>query len=723
MVIQDQQRNNNNSNSSNVSKQQQHRKKRTTTVQDEDNEVLNKFIVVEDGDDVINSHALALADEEYHPDPDQGDLDEEEKKLEYNEQDDLDEDMSVADQREEAEMVKADELEVQTGGVSGRRRSTGTEGDVASTAAGSKLSSTKSSTNNNHDDDDEGETIHDKRSRAGHLGASAKVGYVDSDTVMARAKFKIDGPEDSGPLESKSAVPSREPKSPIPSQNKKSRDVIPDYGRGSKLWGKIYSSFYPSGLEGAGSLSMEFFRLPVWQEVCEKAGLALPATQLKAQGYEKPDYFKLAHENADMICEQCYKMTRSAGSFQALPVAISGDDESKSPKMVRMCRDCRVEYYIDHPEPVPNDVAPYKAGDYTVTPRMTKGDAMKTYLLSNSDVMSLPYEIGRNPYFGSNSPMYLFEEQHVLRLARQVHGGDIGIATNRSDSEYAGRKIPEPHDDVVKHRRNLLRSMLHDLGLHLPEHAAICNIYIDAGLGDPLDIVKELEVVDWFHRCTSYDPSLDKAHIQQVKLRPRINRHRGTRPEGENLMNTIAGSAAVQSIKDEVMSEEEEEEEDQHKVVALDDWLTHRLEQGHFRSYKQDPKGPDRPPKAIWGMLDNIDMAQKTINFAAEKVYRVLEKQKHELRREGALDKVVKSKGQIREIIDAPDQGTPRGRGSSELSRRKRRRVDSDGGGNCSKEGVGEEPKLSTVMEHDVGSDWDSQVIQKAKNLVKARLF
>ncbi|KAF9541284.1 hypothetical protein EC957_003240 [Mortierella hygrophila] len=55
-------------------------------------------------------------------------------------------------------------------------------------------------------------------------------------------------------------------------------------------------------------------------------------------------------------------------------------------------------------------MAAYKASEYPVTPRMAKGDAMKSYLLSNSVVMSLPYEIDRNTYVGSNSLMYLFEE-------------------------------------------------------------------------------------------------------------------------------------------------------------------------------------------------------------------------------------------------------------------------------------------------------------------------
>lgn len=323
--------------------------------------------------------------------------------------------------------------------------------------------------------------------------------------------------------------------------------------------------------------------------------------------------------------------------------------------------------------------------------------------------------------------MYLFEEQHVLRLARQVHGGEIGIAANRSDSEYASRRIPEPHDDVVKHRRNLLRSMLHDKGLHLPKHAAICNIYIETGLGHLVEIVKELEVVDWFYRCASYNPSLDKAHLQQVKRRPRISRprisrRRETRPKGKTLMSATSGGLASQSIKDEVMSEEEEEQDDHHKIAALDDWLTHRLEQGQYWSYKLGPKTFERPPRAIWELIDKIDMAQKILDFAAERVYRVLEKKKHELRCGSGLDKVFKTKGQIREIVYAPDRGSARGRGGSDLPRRKRRRIDDerdDDGG----EGEGEESTLSMVIDHKVGPDWHSRVMERAKKLVQSRLF
>ncbi|KAF9904302.1 Vacuolar protein sorting-associated protein 8 [Linnemannia zychae] len=631
-------------------------------------------------------------------------------------------------QEGQVEMGKIDEREVRASG--GRRRGAGTGWNVASIANEPTKQNKKSSTKNNssganRDHDSEGNTTHDKRSRAGLIGANAKVGNVDSDIAMTRAKFKVEGPEGSDPTQidndGKSSVSRHELKTGTETEYRKNDDSAPTWGVGSKLWNKIYSSFYPSELESAGSASKEWhsriFSLPVWQEICEKAGLALPAAELEAQGREKPDYFTLAHRNAEMICEKCYKMTRPTSSFRALPVAVTEPDALK---MIHMCRDCRVDYYVEHPESIPDDVAPYKAGRYTVTPRMTKGDAKKTYLLSDSDVMSLPYEIGRNPYFGNHSPMYLFEEQHVLRLARQVHGGSVGIVAARADSENAGRKIPEPHDAVVKHRRNLLRSMLHDERLHLPEHVAICNIYIETGLGDPVEIVKELKVVDWFHRCTSYDPSLNKTHLQQVKRRPRITRDRET-------LSVNAGDIAAELVNDEVMSEEEEDD-DQHKIAALDDWLTHRLEQGLYRSYRSDPDTPERPPKALWPMLDKVGMPHKMAEFAAEKVYKVLEKNKNELQRQDAFEKIVKSKAQVRDIVDAPQHGSS-ARGS-ELSRRKRRKVESEDEAEGDDEstdrrgrGHRDEPKLSTIMEHDFGSDWHMEIIKRAKEMVKSRLF
>ncbi|KAF9082824.1 hypothetical protein BGX29_003596, partial [Mortierella sp. GBA35] len=59
---------------------------------------------------------------------------------------------------------------------------------------------------------------------------------------------------------------------------------------------------------------------------------------------------------------QCYSMARPAGSFHTLPAC---DYRCRGPATIRMCRDCRVDYYIEHSEYIPDIVAPYKVGEYT----------------------------------------------------------------------------------------------------------------------------------------------------------------------------------------------------------------------------------------------------------------------------------------------------------------------------------------------------------------------
>ncbi|GJJ67723.1 hypothetical protein EMPS_00069 [Entomortierella parvispora] len=461
---------------------------------------------------------------------------------------------------------------------------------------------------------------------------------------------------------------------------------------------------YPSQLSKLAALSKEWrikiHGLPVWRELCEEAGLVLTSDQIKDRGYKQPDYFRIALESSNVICEQCFRLTRSSGAFRALPVTIA---ESPVPTKVLMCRDCRVEYYLDLPEPVPDTVAPYTKGGIAVTPRMTKGEAMKAYLLTGSDVMSLPYEMGRNPYFSRQAPMYLFEEQHILRLARQVHGGDIGIAAAHSSLETVGRKAPDPQRDVIRHRRNLLRSLLHDKGLHLPEHAAICHIYTEHGVGDPVKIVEELQAVDWFHRFTNYDPSLDKAHLNQVKCRPHISHNR------------VAESEALdKSSQDEIMTEKEEEEDDHHKMAAVDGWLQDRLDQGLYDSYKRDPDGPEKPPKSIWPLLDQIDMGHKLLLFAAKRVFCSILKC---VRQKGELDSVKLSKNEIRAMVDTPDQVS--GVFSTSNTRKRKRSVEEGMGRDSSKDPA---PRLSALLEHELGTNWDLKVLDKAMTMITACL-
>ncbi|KAF9105662.1 hypothetical protein BGX29_011764 [Mortierella sp. GBA35] len=350
---------------------------------------------------------------------------------------------------------------------------------------------------------------------------------------------------------------------------------------------------------------------------------------------------------------------------------------------------------------------------------------------------------------------------------------------------------PETLDPRPDIRRTLLRSRLMDKGLQELECFDVCQSYIKFGRWDPNEIVNILERIVWFYRCTNYDPTRVEGLLELVRLHPRTNRRRETRSEEETSMSASPGGATTGETKGDV---QEWEEYDHYRMAALDDWLTHRLEQGQYQSYKLDPEGPYKPPKSIWPMLDRIDMGHKLLEFAADKVYRmmitkkkneikrketldkiaavevywskdknasrikragaldkfaafevhwptdknanwikragaldmfgaeriyqaiIMDKKKHEIKREEVLDKFEKSKGQIRDIVDAPEAGSGI-RITSELSRRKRRMIDGD------KLEEAKGSKLSTLLERHLGSDWHTQVVERTNDLAKYHLF
>ncbi|KAG0255388.1 hypothetical protein BG011_005160 [Mortierella polycephala] len=605
------------------------------------------------------------------------------------------------DPDKEEEMTQEDEREVDAG--DDRRCYTGTGDDLASTAMQEQtINHCNRQESNDHEyrSDDEDQSTHTKRSHTGDLRSSA------TDIVMtSRTKGKLG----IAFIREPTLFAISAPDTPTPAKPERTYDR-PNYELSSEFWKEVWKFFYPSQLSAPACVNKKWQAqicyLPLWQDICEKANLTLKAKDLEKYGYKRPNYFRIAHENWDMICEQCYKACNPSGSYRALPVQLN---EVQAPTEILMCCDCRASYYIVNPEPYPDDVLPRQEGEYRVVPRMSRSEAKDEYLLTDTDIMSLPYEKARNPYFRTNLPLYLFEEQHLLRLSRQVHGGDIGVATARADAEHDGRMASGPHDQAVQNRCNLLRSLLHDEGLHLPDHSAVCHIFIESGLGDPIEIVKEFQAVDWLHWCTDYDPSLNKAQPKQVRCCLRISRTRGALTS-RGAVRVAAMNKAVQEETTTEEEEEEEEEEEDHKMAALDDWFAHRFEHGIYRPYKLDPEDPEKPPEGVWPLLDRIDTGHKMLKFAGEKVYRALEKQKHIVRQDD-LRKFDMNKNHVRALVDADNVTTAF---SSRIGRRKRRKTGESGE-------VGETedaPKLSTLLEHDLGSDWHLMVLDMAKKLV-----
>ncbi|KAF9131148.1 hypothetical protein BGW39_002178 [Mortierella sp. 14UC] len=222
-----------------------------------------------------------------------------------------------------------------------------------------------------------------------------------------------------------------------------------------------------------------------------------------------------------------------------------------------MCRSCRVEHYSRDPEPIPSRLDPFFWGDndnYNVMPRIDNVAAM-----------------------------FMYREPDVIQLARKVRRGDVGIAAYLVVSQRACWVFSEPKNDATKRRQLLLRSLLYNRGLSLPFRSVARNTFFQSGHGDPVEIVKELDVEDWFKCCTNYN-----------------------------------------NPKEDV---------------------THQL----------DPEGPEteKPPEAIWPMLDKMDMGHAALVYAAHTIVQSLRKEgNRNIEFELGLDELNMSADQVREIID-----------------------------------------------------------------------
>ncbi|KAG0273970.1 hypothetical protein BGZ95_010239 [Linnemannia exigua] len=244
---------------------------------------------------------------------------------------------------------------------------------------------------------------------------------------------------------------------------------------------------------------------------------------------------------------------------------------------------------LANPEPIHSCLDPFFSGDTKY-----KG-------LSRIDNMSATFMYGMSPFFTRtlhfedtllSRPVQtiddhrptrrILQEVDVLQLARIFREGNVGIEAFRAVSQQTSWVYSEPKDDAMKHRQILLRSLVHDMRPCPPQRPIACNKFFWFGHGDPIEIVKELEVENWIKWCRSYScPSEDVAH--QVKLRLQSDQIR--RP--------------IRAPKQTEEEERREEDEEWHKLLMLDKWLGDRLCEGTYRSYKLDPEEPMKPPESV----------------------------------------------------------------------------------------------------------------------------
>ncbi|KAG0202000.1 hypothetical protein BGX33_009972 [Mortierella sp. NVP41] len=383
-----------------------------------------------------------------------------------------------------------------------------------------------------------------------------------------------------------------------------------------EMWNEVFTWLYPSELRVSAAVSKTWRELvqrhQVWRRICNKAHLGVRPGFLPKDVEWRPDHFALVQALAHELCESCYRRYRQHKKDRILPVAITVNDVATK---IQMCRNCRVSFYSKHPEPIPKRLESFWWDNKKITPRIDGYTASNFFGLEYSRFRSLPFENAlpaRTAHCGPSDERVsrLYQEADILRIARHVYGGDIGITDFRSSSSFSCQTewtYSDPQDDETKRRQILLRSLFYDKPVcHLPLDE-ICNAFVESGEGDPVKLVEEMDVMNWAQFCTVYDP---------------------TRP--------------VYAFQDE-----------ERMTRILDDWLRERLCNGQYQSYKLDPASPQKPPQAVWSRIDKIDMGNMALCFAAKKVSYFV----HSMMTEDSSEDVLLSMELVKEALETPQEG------------------------------------------------------------------
>ncbi|KAG0184248.1 hypothetical protein DFQ28_011519 [Apophysomyces sp. BC1034] len=271
----------------------------------------------------------------------------------------------------------------------------------------------------------------------------------------------------------------------------------------TELWTMVLAHLQPSELAVVGmvcrNLNSIVLGLPVWRTICEAAKLGVPKRKYKT-------YFAVSLASSSIICERCYCKCRAAGSSAALPVALESDEG-----IIRLCLDCRREHYRCHPEssPSPSNEAAENTNDAVVDNengessqqaqlriplrRITKSAALTRFRLNERDLSEISCTTHRNPYYRSAAPMRLYDVTDLVRLARRVHGGDVGVKEAQEFSIHRSQKTAESRERNQAARRELLTQKLEEAGMTMAENQMMCNSFIRSSTSNPEAIIKEIQ--------------------------------------------------------------------------------------------------------------------------------------------------------------------------------------------------------------------------------------
>ncbi|KAF9124816.1 hypothetical protein BGX30_000786 [Mortierella sp. GBA39] len=188
-------------------------------------------------------------------------------------------------------------------------------------------------------------------------------------------------------------------------------------------------------------------------------------------------------------CNHCRRMCADAGHEAALPVRVQGQEERLYCLQCRQAM-CREEVVL---EDIPARLNGYTNGycAQDVVPMITRSEAIRMYALETPHLESLPTEIGYSIRSNNNcNRAFLVNERDVLRVARGIHGLQVGVDNIR----FVVQAAPLPEEDILN-RRDAVRTLFLQRGYYARSDIPRIRAFVQGqqgGRAELLAIVNEM---------------------------------------------------------------------------------------------------------------------------------------------------------------------------------------------------------------------------------------
>ena len=196
----------------------------------------------------------------------------------------------------------------------------------------------------------------------------------------------------------------------------------------------------------------------------------------------------LNRSNPRPTCQGCGERFPNRGFDQPLLVNIARRGVLET---LYLCLECRRKAYSTFQDPLPPGVDAYAdhIHGHTIVPRITETEARRQYCLTDRHFRDMPHVITAHSVSTVDHiyDVKLYEERDIVRVARRVWGGDVGIANARECYYWQNGGVtytPMPPVGIERMRWDRIRQAFLDWGFFFAAPTLPCvSNYVNYGQG------------------------------------------------------------------------------------------------------------------------------------------------------------------------------------------------------------------------------------------------